>query len=64
MAKKKQESSTKAAEYCGNCRFFKLDGDICQRYPAIPMVIDGEVFSVRPIMDSTEWCGEHQGPRQ
>lgn len=67
MPRKKQSDkpqSVTAAEYCGNCRFYKQDTGICQHDPAQVIVVDGEVFSVRPIMEPTEWCGKHQGPRQ
>lgn len=71
MPRKKQSEkpqSVAAAEYCGNCRFYKQDGDqgMCQRYPA-RVIVDGDgVYSVRPLMEPAEWCGEHQmkGPRQ
>lgn len=68
MAKKRAKAvpAVHAVEYCGNCRFYKQDTGICQRGPAQAIVADGDVFSVRPIMEPAEWCGEHQmrGPRQ
>jgi hypothetical protein len=63
--RKKVAKSTAVLECCGNCRFYKPNGDagICQRYPA-KVIVDGGIYSVRPVMEPAEWCGEHQGPRQ
>jgi hypothetical protein len=59
---KKKAVSTRVSEYCGNCRFFMEQEDvgICRRYP--PAILnDGDAaFTVHPIVDATEWCGEHQ----
>jgi hypothetical protein len=55
-----------AAEYCGNCRFYRKseDGGQCRLNPPV-MYAEGEsLFAVRPIVDEDDWCGQHQHPIQ
>lgn len=66
MATRKKAIPIQPAEYCGNCRFYLGDGEegICRHDPPTVLQAAGDVFTVKPKVEPSEWCGKHQGPRQ
>lgn len=58
--KKVQPKATPAAEYCGNCQFYVDDGGICRRGPGTVVYDAGDFYTVQPIKEPDDWCGDHK----
>lgn len=50
---------------CKACRFWSVEDvfnglayGACHRYPATPVLIEGDIEDRRPFMAQDDWCGE------
>lgn len=50
-------------ETCGNCRFWRLNGECCRRSPRCERGPGGCMLTVFPYAGSDRWCGEWEGKK-
>lgn len=65
-AKRKKSEPIAPPQQCANCRFWRLieqNGE-CRLNPPVVTTEGESNYTMRPMTEPDDWCGQHQGTLQ